>query len=75
MGLKGIVSGVVGHKLPKFLSTKTLTLVATLLFFFFGVTMLREGVVMRRDAHVEKKLKKVKTEFRKELAPLTWNLV
>lgn len=63
LGLKGIVSGVVGPNLPKFLSPKTQTLVATLLFFFFGVTMLRQGVVMRRDAYIEKKLEKVETLF------------
>lgn len=59
-----VLSGVIGHALPTVLSKRTSSLLAGLLFLIFGFNLLREGLQMEQDAHVDEALEEVEAEIK-----------
>lgn len=61
--LMSVVSGVIGHAVPKILSRKTSAFIAGALFTFFGVNLLREAFAMDKNTGVEEELEEVESEI------------
>lgn len=58
-----VLSGVIGHALPTLLSKRVSSFLAGALFFVFGFNLLREGIQMDKDQHVEEELEEVEAEI------------
>lgn len=61
--LMSVISGFIGHAVPKLLSRKTSAFIAGALFTFFGVSLLREAFAMDKNAGVEEELEEVESEI------------
>lgn len=58
-----VLSGVIGHTLPTLLSRRMSAFLAGCLFLFFGFNLLREGMQMDKDQHVDEELEEVEAEI------------
>lgn len=63
LALMTIISGFIGHALPTFLSKRVSALIAGILFMVFGFNLLREGIQMDKDQHVDEELEEVEAEI------------
>lgn len=58
-----ILSGIIGHALPALLSKRVSAFMAGILFLVFGFNLLREGLQMDKNAHVDEELEEVEAEI------------
>ncbi|EOD47212.1 putative upf0016-domain-containing protein [Neofusicoccum parvum UCRNP2] len=58
-----VLSAVLGHAVPTLLPKKLTSLAAAVLFFVFGVKLLREGLAMSPDEGVGEEMKEVEAEL------------
>lgn len=58
-----VLSGIIGHALPTLLSKRVSAFMAGMLFLVFGFNLLREGLQMDKDAHVDEELEEVEAEI------------
>ncbi|KAF5100720.1 hypothetical protein D0Z03_000762 [Geotrichum reessii] len=57
------ISGFIGHVLPALLSKHISSFIAGILFLVFGFNLLREGIQMDKDQHVDEELEEVEAEI------------
>lgn len=61
--LMTVLSGIVGHALPSLISQRLTQFLASVLFFIFGIKLLKEGLSMSKEVGVEEELAEVEEEI------------